>query len=309
MRNEIAIRLIFFFSIFVLVAFWELLAPRRPLTTSKKMRWFNNLSITFLNPLVVRLIFPVLAVNMALRAQERDWGLLNNFDLPYWLDIVIGIIVLDLVIYLQHVMFHAIPIFWRLHMVHHADLDYDLTTGLRFHPIEIVLSTCIKLSMMVVLGPPVAAVLIFEILLNGAAMFNHGNIHLPSKIDRILRYFVVTPDMHRVHHSVVIQETNSPWNQDMVPGGSSGGAAAALAAGLTGLEMGSDIGGSIRNPAHFCGVFGHKPAFGILPLIEHIPPPPGTYTGEYKTDADIAVAGPMARSANDLDQVMDLITA
>jgi sterol desaturase/sphingolipid hydroxylase (fatty acid hydroxylase superfamily) len=217
MRNEIAIRLIFFFSIFVIVAFWEMLAPRRPLTTSKKMRWLNNLGITFLNPLVVRMIFPILAVNMALRAQERDWGLLNNFDLPYWLDIVVGIIVLDLVIYLQHIMFHAIPILWRLHMVHHADLDYDLTTGLRFHPIEIVLSMCIKLSMMVVLGPPVAAVLIFEILLNGAAMFNHGNIHLPSKIDRILRYFVVTPDMHRVHHSVVIQETNSnygfnlPW--------------------------------------------------------------------------------------------------
>jgi sterol desaturase/sphingolipid hydroxylase (fatty acid hydroxylase superfamily) len=217
MHNEIAIRLIFFFSIFVIVAFWELLAPRRPLTTSKKLRWLNNLGITFLNPLVVRLIFPVLAVNMALRAQERDWGLLNNFDLPHWLDIVVGVIVLDLVIYLQHVMFHAIPILWRLHMVHHADLDYDLTTGLRFHPIEIVLSMCIKLSMMVVLGPPVAAVLIFEILLNGAAMFNHGNIHLPSKIDRLLRYFVVTPDMHRVHHSVVIQETNSnygfnlPW--------------------------------------------------------------------------------------------------
>jgi sterol desaturase/sphingolipid hydroxylase (fatty acid hydroxylase superfamily) len=194
-----------------------LLAPRRPLTTSKKLRWLNNLGITFLNPLLVRLIFPVLTVNMALRAQERDWGLLNNFDLPYWLDIVIGIIVLDLVIYLQHVMFHAIPLLLRLHMVHHADLDYDLTTGLRFHPIEIVLSMFIKLSMMVVLGPPVAAVLIFEILLNGAAMFNHGNIQLPSKIDRILRYFVVTPDMHRVHHSVVIQETNRnygfnlPW--------------------------------------------------------------------------------------------------
>ena len=158
MRNEIAIRLVFFIGIFVIVAVWELLTPRRPLTTSKKMRWLNNLGITFLSPLVVRLIFPILAVNMAIRAQERDWGLLNNFDMPYWLDITIGIIVLDLVIYLQHVMFHAIPIFWRLHMVHHADLDYDLTTGLRFHPIEIVLSTCVKLSMIVVLGPPVAAV-------------------------------------------------------------------------------------------------------------------------------------------------------
>jgi sterol desaturase/sphingolipid hydroxylase (fatty acid hydroxylase superfamily) len=217
MHNENVIRVSFFLIIFVLVAIWELLAPRRALTTSKKIRWFSNLFITILNPLLLRLLFPVLAVNMALKSQERGWGLLNNFDLPSWLDIAVGIIVLDLVIYLQHVIFHAIPILWRLHMVHHADLDYDLTTGLRFHPIEIVLSMCIKLSLIVVLGPPVAAVLIFEILLNGLAMFNHGNIHIPSKIDRILRYFVVTPDMHRVHHSVVMRETNSnygfnlPW--------------------------------------------------------------------------------------------------
>ena len=217
MPNEIAIRLIFFFSIFVIVAFWEMLAPRRPLTTSKKLRWLNNLGITFLNPLVVRMIFPILAVNMALRAQERDWGLLNNFDLPYWLDIVIGIIVLDLVIYLQHVMFHAIPALWRLHMMHHADLDFDLTTGLRFHPIEIVLSACIKLAAVLVIGPPVLAVLVFEVLLNGTSMFNHSNVHIPSSVDRLLRFFLVTPDMHRVHHSVVIKETNSnfgfslPW--------------------------------------------------------------------------------------------------
>jgi sterol desaturase/sphingolipid hydroxylase (fatty acid hydroxylase superfamily) len=217
MHNEIAIRLIFFFCIFVIVALWEVLAPRRELATSKKLRWISNLGITFMNPLLVRLLFPVLAVNMALKAQERGWGLLNNFDLPYWLDIVVGIVVLDLVIYLQHVMFHAIPILWRLHMVHHADLDYDVTTGLRFHPIEIILSMGIKLSVVVIFGLPAVAVLIFEVLLNGAAMFNHGNIRLPLKIDRILRYFIVTPDMHRVHHSVIIRETNSnygfnlPW--------------------------------------------------------------------------------------------------
>ena len=215
--TENAIRLGFFFLIFALVALWELLAPRRGLTTSKKVRWVSNLGITFMNPLLVRLLFPVLAVNMAVKAQERGWGLLNNFDLPYWLDIVVGIMVLDLVIYLQHVMFHAIPILWRLHMVHHADLDYDVTTGLRFHPIEIILSMGIKLSVVVVLGPPAAAVLIFEIILNGMAMFNHGNIKIPLRLDRILRYFVVTPDMHRVHHSVIIRETNSnygfnlPW--------------------------------------------------------------------------------------------------
>jgi sterol desaturase/sphingolipid hydroxylase (fatty acid hydroxylase superfamily) len=217
LHAEIAIRVGFFFFIFALVALWEFLGPRRELTTSKKLRWVSNLGITFMNPLLVRLLFPVLAVNMAVKAQERGWGLLNNFNLPYWLDIVAGIVVLDLVIYLQHVMFHAIPILWRLHMVHHADLDYDVTTGLRFHPIEIILSMSIKLSVVVIFGLPAVAVLIFEVLLNGAAMFNHGNIRLPLKIDRILRYFIVTPDMHRVHHSVIIRETNSnygfnlPW--------------------------------------------------------------------------------------------------
>jgi sterol desaturase/sphingolipid hydroxylase (fatty acid hydroxylase superfamily) len=217
MHTENAIRIGFFFFIFALVALWEFLRPRRALTTSKKLRWISNLGITFMNPFLVRLLFPVLAVNMAQKAQERGWGLLNNFDLPYWLDIVVGIVVLDLVIYLQHVMFHAIPILWRLHMVHHADLDYDVTTGLRFHPIEIILSMGIKLSVVVIFGLPAVAVLIFEVILNGAAMFNHGNIRLPLKIDRILRYFIVTPDMHRVHHSVIIRETNSnygfnlPW--------------------------------------------------------------------------------------------------
>jgi sterol desaturase/sphingolipid hydroxylase (fatty acid hydroxylase superfamily) len=217
MREELAIRLIFFSGIFAVVMLWELLAPRRKLTTSKKVRWISNLGITFLNPLLVRLLLPVLAVSMAVKAQERGWGLLNNFDLPYWLDIVVGIIVLDLFIYLQHVMFHAIPILWRLHMVHHADLDYDVTTGLRFHPIEIILSMGIKLAVVVTFGLPAAAVMIFEVILNGAAMFNHGNIRLPLKIDHILRYFIVTPDMHRVHHSVIIRETNSnygfnlPW--------------------------------------------------------------------------------------------------
>jgi sterol desaturase/sphingolipid hydroxylase (fatty acid hydroxylase superfamily) len=217
MREELAIRLIFFSGIFAIVAVWEILAPRRKLTISKKVRWISNLSITFLNPLLVRLLLPVLAVSMAVKAQERGWGLLNNFDLPYWLDIVVGIVLLDLVIYLQHVMFHAIPILWRLHMVHHADLDYDVTTGLRFHPIEIILSMGSRLSVVFTFGLPPAAVLIFEVLLNGAAMFNHGNIRLPLKIDRILRYLIVTPDMHRVHHSVIIRETNSnygfnlPW--------------------------------------------------------------------------------------------------
>lgn len=217
MQNESIIRLGFFLIIFVAVAFWEFLAPRRVLTTSKKMRWISNLGITFLNPLVLHLLFPILAVGMALKAHESGWGLLNIFEPPYWVAVVIGVAVLDFIIYLQHAMFHAIPLLWRLHMVHHADLDYDMTTGLRFHPIEIVLSMMIKLSAVALIGPPVMAVLVFEILLNATAMFNHGNIRLPLKLDRVLRLIIVTPDMHRVHHSVIIRETNSnfgfnlPW--------------------------------------------------------------------------------------------------
>jgi len=179
MRNELAIRLIFFFGVFGLVALWELLAPRRALTTSKKRRWVNNLTIIVINPLVLRLVFPFLVLAMAVKGQEYRWGLLNNVDLPYALELVVGIVVFDLVIYLQHVMFHAVPVFWRLHRMHHADLDYDLTTGLRFHPLEIILSMGIKLSVVAALGPPALAVLIFEIILNGMAMFNHGNVYLP----------------------------------------------------------------------------------------------------------------------------------
>ena len=217
MRNHITIRAVFFLSVFFLIGFWELLARRRILTTSKKARWTANLGLTLLNPLLVQLIFPVLALNLAIMAEKRGWGLLNNIDLPDWLDVVLGVVVLDLVIYLQHVMFHAVPLLWRLHMVHHADLDYDVTTGLRFHPIEIILSMGIKLAVVTVLGPPAMAVLFFEIILNSAAMFNHGNIQMPLTVDRVLRLFIVTPDMHRVHHSVIIRETNSnygfnlPW--------------------------------------------------------------------------------------------------
>ena len=217
MSNEVVIRLGFFFGIFALMAIWEVLAPRRSLTTSKTVRWFSNLGITFLNPVVVRLVSPIMPVSMALLAQKSGWGLLNNFNPPYWLEVVVAVIVLDLVIYLQHVMFHTVPVLWRLHMMHHADLDFDVTTGLRFHPIEMILSMGIKLSVVVLIGPPAVAVLIFEVLLNATSMFNHGNIRLPSSVDRVLRFFVVTPDMHRVHHSVVIRETNSnfgfnlPW--------------------------------------------------------------------------------------------------
>lgn len=217
MSTEITIRLGFFFGIFFLVAACEILAPRRALTTSKAGRWFANLVIVGLNPLSVRLVFPVLPVAVALLGVERQWGLLNNLDLPYWLEVAIGVIALDFSIYLQHVLHHAVPALWRLHMMHHADLDFDVTTGLRFHPLEIIISMGIKLMTVVALGPPALAVLIFEVALNATSMFNHSNIHIPEGIDRVLRLFVVTPDMHRVHHSVIIRETNSnygfnlPW--------------------------------------------------------------------------------------------------
>jgi sterol desaturase/sphingolipid hydroxylase (fatty acid hydroxylase superfamily) len=217
MHHELAIRLSFFVGVFSLVAIWEIVAPRRVLATPKAGRWFANLAIVALNPLSVRLLFPVIPSGMALLVQERHWGLLNSVDMPYWCSVAIGAVALDLAIYLQHVLFHAIPLLWRLHMVHHADMDIDVTTGLRFHPIEIVLSMAIKLMTLVALGAPVLAVLIFEIALNATAMFNHSNIRLPLGIDGILRLLIVTPDMHRVHHSVIIRETNSnygfnfPW--------------------------------------------------------------------------------------------------
>lgn len=217
MNTETAIRLGFFFGIFILVAVGEILAPRRPLTTSKASRWFANLAIITLNPVSVRLVFPILPTALAFAACERHWGLLNHVPLPYWLEVAIGVMVLDFVIYIQHILFHAIPTLWRLHMMHHADLDFDVTTGLRFHPLEIVISMGIKLAAVAALGPPALAVLIFEVALNGTAMFNHSNLRLPLALDRLLRLLVVTPDMHRVHHSVIIRETNSnygfnlPW--------------------------------------------------------------------------------------------------
>jgi len=211
MKYEITIRLVSFLVVFGGVAWWEQVAPRLQPRSSKKNRWINNLSLMVGNPILLRLVFPVLATGTALYARDHGWGVLNLTDLPFWAKFVASVIILDLLIYLQHVMFHAVPLFWRLHMVHHADLDYDLTTGLRFHPVEIILSMILKMTVIVALGAPAAAVLTFEILLNGMAMFNHGNITIPERVDQWLRLFVVTPDMHRVHHSVIIRETNSNY--------------------------------------------------------------------------------------------------
>ena len=217
LAHETAIRLGFFFGVFAVVGLWEAVAPRRSLTVSRALRWASNLGLVVLNTVLLRLLFPLAAVGLAAFAAANGWGLLNHFGAPYWLALPVAVIALDFVIWLQHVMVHAVPALWRLHRVHHADLDYDLTTGSRFHPIEIVLSMLIKLATITVIGPPVLAVVIFEVLLNAAAMFNHGNIHLPLALDRVLRWVVVTPDMHRVHHSVEDDETNSnfgfnlPW--------------------------------------------------------------------------------------------------
>ncbi len=209
MNNEVAIRLGFFFGVFGVIALWELVAPRRLLTVSKAVRWANNLGLVFFNSFVLRLIFPAAAVGMAAFAAEQGWGLLNYHQVPPALAIPVALIAMDFIIWLQHVMVHAVPVLWRLHRVHHADLDYDVTTGARFHPLEIILSMLIKFSTIVVLGPPVVAVVIFEVVLNAMAMFNHGNVRLPQGLDRLLRWFIVTPDMHRVHHSVEDDEANS----------------------------------------------------------------------------------------------------
>ncbi|MBA3005995.1 MAG: sterol desaturase family protein [Proteobacteria bacterium] len=210
MENEAAIQLGFFFGILVLVALGELLFPRRALTTSKTGRWLSNLGVVAVDTFTVRLLFPIIAVQVAGAAQEKGWGLLNVLNLPDGLSFLLAMLALDLIVYLQHVMFHAVPLLWRVHMMHHADLDIDVTTGLRFHPIEIVLSMLIKMTAIAALGPSVLTVIIFEIILNGTAMFNHGNLKLPLSLDRTLRFFVVTPDMHRVHHSVTISRFQIP---------------------------------------------------------------------------------------------------
>lgn len=206
--NEPIIRLSAFAGVLIAMMLWELLAPRRNDVT-RLVRWISNLGVVVLNTLVLRLLFPTAAVGLAITAERNGWGLLNTLAPPTWLSFVVSLAVLDVAIYLQHVLFHAVPVLWRLHRMHHADLAFDVTTGLRFHPVEIILSMCFKLAVIAALGPPVAAVLVFEVVLNATSMFNHGNVRIPLTLDRLLRLVVVTPDMHRVHHSIVPRETNS----------------------------------------------------------------------------------------------------
>lgn len=217
LTHATGVRFGMFLGVFALMAAWEVAAPRRTLQESKAIRWASNLAIVVLNSVLLRILFPVAAVGVAAFVAERGAGLFNIFAVPYPLAIVLSVLLLDLAIYLQHLMFHAMPVLWRVHRMHHADLDFDVTTGARFHPIEMILSMLIKFAVILLLGPPVLAVLIFEVLLNATAMFNHSNVRIPQPWDRALRWLVVTPDMHRVHHSIDAPECNSnfgfnlPW--------------------------------------------------------------------------------------------------
>jgi sterol desaturase/sphingolipid hydroxylase (fatty acid hydroxylase superfamily) len=215
--EEATIRLAAFGGVFAAMALWELMAPRRKPALGRGVRWPGNLGIVVLDTVLVRLLFPTTAVGLALVAEVQGWGLFNLLAWPRWIAVIVCVIILDLAIYLQHVLFHAVPVLWRLHRMHHADLEFDVSTGLRFHPIEILLSMLIKFAVIAALGVPALAVLIFEVLLNATSMFNHSNVRLAGAIDHLLRWIVVTPEMHRVHHSILARETNSnfgfnlPW--------------------------------------------------------------------------------------------------
>jgi sterol desaturase/sphingolipid hydroxylase (fatty acid hydroxylase superfamily) len=245
--QEWLIRLVCFAGVLALMAAWEGLAPRRAPTIRRGIRWPSNLGLVVLNTALLRVLAPVAPASLAVLEAERGWGLLNQVALPGWAGFAVAVAGLDLAVYLQHVLFHAVPTLWRLHRMHHADLEFDVTTGLRFHPVEIVLSTVIKLAVVAALGAPALAVIAFEVLLNATSMFNHGNVRLPARLDRALRWIVVTPDMHRVHHSIVPNETNSnfgfnlPWWDRLL-----GTYRAAPAAGLDGMTIGLD---AFRDPA------------------------------------------------------------
>ncbi|HEV7344752.1 MAG TPA: sterol desaturase family protein [Devosia sp.] len=212
---EPVIRFGAFGLIFALLAVIELTHPRleRPemLAALKTRRWMTNVGVLVLSSVVLRVLFPVAAVGTALWAESQQFGLFNQLDFPLWLVALISLVVLDFAVWLEHLLSHKIPILWRVHRMHHSDTGFDLTTALRFHPLEIVLSMVWKAGIVVALGAPAWSVLVFEVVLNGAAMFNHANIHLPGKIDRIVRIVAVTPDMHRIHHSTDRRETDSNY--------------------------------------------------------------------------------------------------
>lgn len=207
--NEGVVRLAAFAGLLTLFVVAEAIWPRRARALPRAARWATNGLMTVLNTVTLRVLVPVLAVGAAAYAQRVDIGVLNMVDLSPWAAVLIAVVLLDAAIYAQHVVFHHVPFLWRIHRVHHIDRDIDVTTALRFHPVEILLSMAIKIALVVALGAPPAAVILFEVVLNGMAMFNHANLKLPLGVDKVLRWLVVTPDMHRVHHSVRVSETNS----------------------------------------------------------------------------------------------------
>jgi sterol desaturase/sphingolipid hydroxylase (fatty acid hydroxylase superfamily) len=208
--HEALIRLSAFIACFTLLAFAERLAPRRRRVIALRARWGGNLGLAAVDTIVLRTVPPITAVGVAALAHARGWGLLGAIvSLPTWLDVVLSVVVLDLAIYFQHRLFHAVPALWRLHRVHHTDLELDVTTGLRFHPVEMLLSVGFKAGAVALLGPPAVAVVLFEVLLNAGSLFSHANLRLPATVDRLLRAVLVTPDMHRVHHSADPTETNT----------------------------------------------------------------------------------------------------
>ncbi len=210
LNGWVQLRVAIFVGIFLLLTLGEFFFPKRAkANVPQKTRWISNLSIVLFDNFLMRLILPLFAIEMAMLAKNWNWGIFNLYETPYWINVILTIIILDLIIYLQHVMFHAVPLFWRLHRMHHADLDFDVTTGIRFHPIEVILSMGIKIGTVALIGASPIGVLIFEILLNATSMFSHSNLNLPISIDRVLRCVIVTPDMHRVHHSIKEHETNT----------------------------------------------------------------------------------------------------
>ena len=209
MQDPSQLRLLCFIAVFSLCALWEYRFPRKELTQKKWFRWSNNFALVALNSVLIAVLIPIAAFQAAIIASEHGWGLFNLVSISFGFSLILCVILLDFAIYLQHLVFHRIPWLWRLHRVHHADLDIDVTTGTRFHPIEMILSMLIKIAIVISLGVPPIAVVIFEILLNASAMFNHSNGKLPLKLDTLLRKIIVTPDMHRVHHSIIVKETHS----------------------------------------------------------------------------------------------------
>jgi len=210
-EHEAPLRLIIFFATFAIMASWELINPCRELAVKKSRRWLNNISLIVLNSVLLRLIFPAAAVGVALYAEVNVIGVFNHLRIPTWLEVVLCVLILDFMIYWQHLVSHYIPLIWRFHRMHHVDLDFDLTTGARFHPIEIIASMLFKFLVVLLIGAPVLAVFIFEVMLNSFAMFNHSNISLPAKLERLVRFLFVTPDMHRIHHSTLMREHNSNY--------------------------------------------------------------------------------------------------